>query len=368
MDKQTDIATRRMTAPAWRSAAPPGPGMTYAWTEPPAPSETIEVAPGVLWLRMPLPYALDHINLWALADGDGWTLVDTGIGLDEVKALWRGHFADSLGGKPVRRVIVTHFHPDHFGLAGWLAEATGAEVWMTRTEWLTALTVHRDQEQIGATAQVEFFTAHGLVGEHQTGLANRGNRYRKMVAAPPGAYRRIADGETIRIGAHDWRVIVGTGHAPEHACLYCGDLGVFISGDQVLPKITPNVSLHASEQDADPLKNFLDSLERFRGLGTNGTEDDVLVLPSHEYPFRGLEARLDSIRAHHDERLAEVVAACDTPKTAAEVVPVLFRRELDTHQMMFAMGECLSHLAFLAAGGRLVQSRGNDGIWRFSAP
>lgn len=371
MDKQIDIATRRMTAPEWRPAPPPGPDMSYAWTEPPALGETIEVAPGVLWLRMPLPYALDHINLWAIRDGgedggedgDGWTLVDTGIGMDEVRALWRGHFATGLGGKPVTRVIVTHFHPDHFGLAGWLAREAGAEIWMTRTEWLTGLTVHRDRDGIGAAAQVEFFTEHGLTGEHLAGLSKRGNRYREIVATPPLSYRRMEDGESFAIGGHDWRIIVGTGHAPEHACLYCESLGLFISGDQILPKITPNVSLHASEPDANPLQDFLGSLENFRGL-----RPDTLVLPSHGYPFRGLEPRLDDIRAHHDERLAEVVNACDAPMTAAELVPVLFRRELDTHQTMFAMGESLSHLMFLVAEGRLARARGGDGIWRFSRP
>ncbi len=359
-----NIAVKRMTAPEWRPAPPEAPGMTYPWTTPPGLGETVEVAPGVLWLRMPLPFALDHINLWALRDGDGWTLVDCGIAMDEVKALWREHFATSLGGDPVTRVIVTHFHPDHFGCAGWLARETGADVWMSRTEWLMGLNVHRDQEELGKTAQVALFAAHGLDTTQLGALTKRGNQYRKIVSEPPASYRRLRNGDSFPIGDHDWRIIVGTGHAPEHACLYCDNLGLLISGDQILPKITPNVSLQAAEPGANPLKDFLDSLDNFRGLRA-----DTMVLPSHEYPFRGLEARLDHLGEHHDERLAEVADACAEPVTAAELVPVLFRRELDTHQTMFAMGESLSHLMYLVADGRLVRERagtdGSDGPWRF---
>lgn len=332
----------------------------YLWTEPPRPAEVREVAPGVYWLRMPLPFALDHINLWLLEDGEGWTIVDTGIGREEVKTLWRELLHDPMGGRAVRRIVVTHFHPDHFGLAGWLQEVTHAPLWMTRTEWLTGSFLHSDAEARAVTQQVEFFRRHGLAEERLAALHRRGNRYRALVSAPPGSYRRLVHGAALAAGGSEWQVIVGEGHAPEHACLYRKEQAVLIAGDQILPKITPNVSLPAAEPDADPLARFLDSLERFDAL-----PEDTLVLPSHGYPFRGLHCRLAQFRAHHAARLEELEASCREPRSAADLLPVLFRRELDTHQLMFAMGESLSHLRHLEAAGRLEREIGGDGVVRY---
>jgi glyoxylase-like metal-dependent hydrolase (beta-lactamase superfamily II) len=346
----------RMSVPA--ATAPYRPD--YAFDAAPAPGPVTEVADGVLWLRMPLPFALDHINLWALADGDGWTLVDTGINRDETKELWRDLFAGPLAGRPAGRLICTHFHPDHFGLAGWLCGEHGIGLTMTRAEWTMGTMIRLDTEGAFSRSMADFYRGHGL-GEEWTGpLAARGNMYATRVDLPPNSYLRIVDGDEIDIGGRVWRVIVGTGHAPEHACLYCADLGVLISGDQVLPRITSNVSVWASEPDADPLADFLGSLDRFRGL-----PEDTLVLPSHGLPFRGLDGRLDDLARHHDDRLAEVAEACPDWRSAADIVPVLFRRELDGHQMTFAMGESIAHLAYLEAQGRLASGRGDDGIMRY---
>lgn len=338
----------------------PPPGLDYPFVEAPAPANIVPVAPGIGWLRMPLPFALDHINLWLLEDGDGWTIVDTGIDREEVQALWRRLFAGAMAGRPVRRVVVTHFHPDHIGLAGWLGQETGAPVWATQTEWLMATALFRDTEGENGVQQLAFYRENGLSADWLEALGGRGNKYRERVSAPPAAYRRLVDGEEFVVGRHRWRVIVGTGHAPEHACLYCPDLKVLISGDQILPRITPNVSLFAAEPEADPLAQFLGSLDRFADLPA-----DTLVLPSHGYPFRGLHARTAALKRHHEDRLAEILAACDDPRSAAEIIPVLFRRELDAHQIAFAMGESLSHLAHLAARGDLVRERGSDGIQRY---
>jgi len=350
---------------ACRPKPPPPPkppaGMDYPFPERPQPGGLVEVGPGVFWLRMPLPFALDHINLWLLEDGDGWTIVDTGICRDEVKALWRELLAGPMAGRPVKRVIVTHFHPDHVGLAGWLAAELAVAVWMSQTEWLMAALLHGDELGEVAGRQVAFYRRHGLAEDWLEPVAARGNAYRKRVSAPPPAYRRIVEGEVIDVGGRGWRVIVGTGHAPEHACLYCESLGILISGDQILPKITPNVSVFATEPDANPLKLYLDSLQRFRPLPAG-----TLVLPSHGLPFLGLSARLDHLRVHHDARLDEVLAACTAPRSAAEIIPVLFRRTLDSHQITFAMGESLAHLAYLSAVGRLRQEHGADGVVRFA--
>ncbi len=351
-----------MSAPA----APPGTverGLEYPFPEPPAGGETRQVAPGIHWLRMPLPFALDHINLWLLEDGEEWTVVDTGIDSDEVRELWRRHLAATMGGRPAHRVLVTHFHPDHIGLAGWLTEEWRAPLWITRTEWLMSRMLMLDTGATSAAAQVELYRENGLADTWLDTLVEHGNTYRRRVTMPPAVIHRVHGGDDIEIGGGRWRVIIGEGHCPEHACLYSEALGVLIAGDIVLPRITPNISLWAAEPDADPLALYLGSLANFRGL-----RPDTLVLPSHGRPFRGLETRLDQLELHHAERLGEMVAACDEPVSAAELIPHLFRRKLDAHQMVFAMGECLSHLVYLAARGELVRRRGGDGPWLYAKP
>jgi glyoxylase-like metal-dependent hydrolase (beta-lactamase superfamily II) len=167
----------------------------------------------------------------------------------------------------------------------------------------------------------------------------------------------------LRIGRRQWRVITAFGHAPEHACLFSadGDGGpVLISGDQVLPRITTNVGVWGNQPEADPLAQFLRSMDKFRPL-----PQDTLVLPSHGRVFRGLHQRLDELQAHHAQRLAELEAALDTPKTAAEVLPVLFRRPLDHHQLVFAIAEAIAHLHYLWYAGRATRQRDNDGLWVF---
>jgi glyoxylase-like metal-dependent hydrolase (beta-lactamase superfamily II) len=320
------------------------------------------VAPGIHWLRMPLPFVLDHINLWLLADGDGWTIVDTGFGRgEETKLLWQRVLNATLDGKTVKRVLVTHFHPDHIGLAGWLCERFGVELWISQAEFLTAQLVRGGLAAGDIEKRVEHYRRNGLAGAELEGFRNRSNYYREAVAPLPASYRRIAAGEEIEIDGASWRAILGEGHAPEHICLYGRKLGVLISGDQVLPKITTNVSVWPDQPDADPLRLYLSTLGNFRPLPA-----DTLVLPSHGLPFYGLHARLDFLAEHHAERLDAAAAACAEPKTAAEIIPVLFRRKLDQHQLGFAMGESLAHLHYLVGEQRLVRNLGADGIYRFA--
>ena len=340
----------------------PETGVRYAFEQPPAEGTVQNVAPGVHWLRMPLPFALDHINLWLLDDGDEFTIVDTGIARDEVKSAWLSQFSGFMSGRPVKRVISTHFHPDHFGLAGWLTETLDCPLWMTRTEWLTGCMLYNDVDARNSAAQVALFRRHGLDDDRLDALERRGNAYRRLLSPPPPSFRRIVDGDRIAIGGCEWTVIIGRGHAPEHACLYCADRNVLISGDQVLPKISPNISLSPAEPDADPLSDYLSSLERLAALPA-----DTLVLPSHNLPFHGLRERIAELADHHAERLDRLEGYCDTPRTAAETLEVLFRRKLDAHQIMFAMGESLSHLRHLEAHGRLKSAESADGVVRFTA-
>ena len=343
-------------------ASSPLPEVAYAVDGPPPHGEAVEVAPGVLWVQMPLPFRLNHVNLYLIEDDDGWVVVDTGFHDDETVALWDRVLANGLGGKGISGVIVTHFHPDHLGQGQRLAEIAGRLPRMTRTEWLMAKTLAGWPGETYARVQGRFFQSHGLDGEMLDALQKRGNAYAVRVGPVPDRYERIEDGQVLGIGGREWRVIVGQGHAPEQATLYCAALGLLISADQVLPKITPNVSQPWTEPNADPLAAFLASLDRYEPLPA-----DTLVLPSHRLPFRGLHARLEQLRHHHDERLHRVLAVCaDGPRSAAELLPVLFEIEMDLHHVVFAMGEAIAHLEHLAQSGRLARTE-DAGVVRYES-
>lgn len=338
----------------------------YAYDAAPALGDTIEVAPGVHWLRMPLPFKLDHINLWLLEDnaedGDGWTIVDTGINRDEVRDAWEtvfaGHFSDA---KPLKRVMVTHFHPDHFGLAGWLTRRFGVPLWMPREEWAQARMLSLETGETSRDAFLRFYHAAGFDKEMMAVAKGRSGRYAKLVSRAPASFIRITDGAEIVINGRTWRSIVGTGHSPEHACLYSAELDVLISGDQVLPKITPNISVWPQEPEADPLALFLGSLDKLRGLGP-----DTLVLPSHKLPFHGLDGRIDELQGHHAERLGETLNICSEPVNGVEVLRQLFQRELDTHQLFFAIGEALAHLHYLMGQEKIRRRQDDNGVHEFN--
>ncbi|MDQ8030416.1 MAG: MBL fold metallo-hydrolase [Bordetella sp.] len=345
--------------------------LAYPWGDTqPEPGRALEVAPGVKWLRMPLPFALDHINLWLIRDERdgraGWTVVDCGISRDEVKARWEDVFEHELEGLPVLRVLVTHMHPDHVGLADWLCERWNAELWMSMTDYMVAVLWSSRRGDAGAgpggQAAVEHFARHGLLDpEAQEQIRQRANYYPGLVPSMPRRYTRVLDGDVLRIGALGWRAIVGYGHAPEHMSFQCDALGVLISGDMVLPRISTNVSVFDYEPDANPLPLYLRSLDHYEGIA-----EDTLVLPSHGRPFRGLHERIAQQHAHHAERLAEVLQACATPQSTTDIVPVMFRRKLDLHQLTFAMGEALAHLHALYFEGKLSRHTDADGIVRFT--
>ena len=333
---------------------------------------TIEIAPGVCWLRMKLPFALDHINLWLLRDEidgiSGWTIVDCGIANDETRASWEKIFATQLEGLPILRVLVTHMHPDHVGLSQWLCDKWHVPLWISMTDYLTAqwLSCKEGGAAIGVRAggggSADHFQKHGLTApEDLEKIRGRSNYYSNMVPGVPRQYRRIINGENILIGGHQWQIIMGYGHAPEHASLFCKDLGILISGDMLLPRISTNVSVFDADPDADPLGLYLASLNDYLPL-----PDGTLVLPSHGKPFTGMKLRIAQLKAHHDDRLADTLGACKKPAHAREIVPVLFKRELDIHQLTFAMGEAIAHLNYLLRRGKLHRQLCDDGVLRFS--
>ncbi|HXI37450.1 MAG TPA: MBL fold metallo-hydrolase [Burkholderiales bacterium] len=323
----------------------------------PEPGTTLEVAPGARWLRMPLPFQLDHINLWMLEDGDGVTIVDTGIGNEETRALWE----KIVSGKNVRRIIVTHYHPDHAGNAAWLAEKFGVELWMTQGEYLTAHAVRAANAGYTSDAVLEVFRRNGLDEARLGAMVTRRNRYAALVPDFPQSYRRVIEGDRIRVGAHDWRVMVGYGHAPEHMSLYCRELNVLIAGDMLLSTISTNVSVWSVDPEGDPLRLFLESIARYRELPA-----DVLVLPSHGKPFRGAHARVSQLEQHHQERFGDLMPCLEEPRSAGDLLGVLFKRPLDAHQTFFAMGEAIAHLHYLYYAGRASRALGADGIMRYA--
>ncbi len=336
----------------------------------PEPGRTLEVAPGVRWLRMPLPFALDHINLWLLRDRidgiEGWTVVDCGVATEKTKALWTQLFETELQGLPVLRVVVTHMHPDHLGLAHWLCERwTTAErecrLWISATDWNAGLMASR-RDVLDGEGAARFFALHGLVDPGALAQVRaRSDYFPSLVPAVPARFRRLMDGMVLRIGGRDWRCITGYGHAPEHISLHCPDIDTLISGDMLLPRISTNVSVFHLEPEGNPLPLYLRSIAALRAL-----PGATLVLPSHGKPFTGLHTRITQLEQHHEERLAEVMAACaETPRSAAELLSVMFRRQLDLHQTTFAMGEAIAHLHALAEEGRLAGTTGSDGVRRF---
>ncbi len=334
----------------------------------PAAGAVLDIAPGLRWLRMPLPFALDHINLWLLDDEQdgvaGFAAVDCGAGTDPTRAAWEQMFSDAMAGQPLLRVFATHCHPDHVGLSGWLCERFDAPFITTAAEFAFARMMAAALPGVDGPSAIPHFERHGLRDQPMLEqMRSRRNYYPSLVPTVPQAYTRLQDGQEVRIGRHGWRVITGFGHSPEHASLYCEELQILISGDMVLPRISTNVSVFAVEPDGNPLQQYLDSLGKFAAL-----PDDTLVLPSHGRPFRGLHTRIAQLRAHHDARLAEVLSACRVPHSAVDIVPLMFKRQLDAHQLSFALGEALAHLQKLHRDGRLRRLSGDDGVVRFVLP
>ncbi len=329
----------------------------------PPPGQVTEIRPGLLWLRMKLPFALDHINLWLLRDEGGWAIVDCGIANEETRANWDAVFAaEALQGLPVTRVLATHFHPDHLGNAHWLCERFGVRLWMSATDYNVGRMAASTTIGMGGEAAALFFGRHGLTDpEAQAKIRGRADYFPKMVPQVPQAFRRLMEREWIRIGSEAWQCRVGYGHSPEHISFSNEGARILISGDMVLPRISTNISVVDVEPEADPLRLYLDSLDRLADL-----PDETLVLPAHGRPFRGLQRRIAQLKQHHVERLAELEESlAKAPKTAAELLPVLFKRPLDLHQTTFAMGEAIAHLNHLWLQGRLRREE-NGAVWRFA--
>ena len=336
------------------------PKLDYPFEAGPTPGagDAVEVAPGVMWLRMPLGGALQFINVWAIADGEGWCVVDTGMQTRDTSQAWRTAFKDALGGKPITRVIVTHLHPDHIGLAGWMTRKFQCRLWMTRLEYLQCRMLVADTGREAPEDGMRFYKAAGWDEDALENYRARFGGFGKAIYQLPDSYRRLNDVEDFQIGDHSWRIVTGNGHSPDHACLYCPELKLLISGDQVLPRISSNVSVFPTEPDADPLTDWMTSCAKVKAA----VPDDVLVLPAHNDPFHGLHARLDHLIAGHERSLGRLEKSLAEPKRAIDVFGALFARPIGPELVGMATGESLAHINCLIERGKAVAEADADGV------
>ena len=335
-------------------------GLRYPWSEPPEFGVPLEVAEGVHWLRLPLPMTLDHVNCFVLDDGAGWTLVDPGIDTRACRTALQSALEGPLSHKPVTRVLITHYHPDHIGLAGWL-QARGAELWTTRTSWLFARMLTLDEHPVPAAETVDFWRLAGMEpGLLARRAAERPFNFADCVHPLPLGFRRIEEGDEITAGGRRWRVRIGHGHAPDHATLWSLDDHLVLGGDQLLPSISANLGVYATEPAADPVAEWLESCRSFQPFAT----EEQLVLPGHKLPFTGLPTRLMQMIENHEGALARLRARlAEAPRTAAECFPALFKRPIGEPEYGLALVEAVAHLNHLLHLGDVTREIGPEGAW-----
>jgi glyoxylase-like metal-dependent hydrolase (beta-lactamase superfamily II) len=333
----------------------------YLSVETPASGSCVAVAPGVLWLRIPMPMDLNHINLWLLGDGDGWTVVDTGINADIAKEAWQKVESEVLSQHPLKRIFLTHLHPDHIGLASWLQERHGVPAWMSVRGYDLVRQFAAEQKAEDIQGAHAFMRAHGFADTEMLSRFFSGKMFRTGISGVPTVAHHPQDGDSLAIGEAHWQVYETNGHAEGHQCLFDASRRILICGDQVLPTISPNVSYSPRGTDTNPLASYLGSLERLSLLDAH-----TLVLPAHGKPYYGLRPRAADLIAHHRAHLTAVESACEVAKTAFELVPVLFKRRLIGSHWMFAMGETIAHAEYLAFEGRVTRQTSEDGMIRYS--
>ena len=329
----------------------------------PQEGEMLEVAEGVFWLRFPLPMPLDHVNVFAIEDNGGFTLVDTGLDTRRSRAIWTKALLGPMRCAPIRRVILTHYHPDHVGLAGWFAAEHGAEIWSTRTTWLMARMLILDEQELPTAESLEFYRSAGMdEASLQYRSENRPFNFSDVVAPIPLGYKRIRDRDIIRIGRFSWRVVVGDGHAPDHATFWCRESPLVLGGDQFLADISPNIGVYATEPDANPLDEWLESCRKFAGIA----RPDQAVLPGHKLPYVGLPSRIEQLIENHRGALDRLRTFLRTPSTAIDCFQPLFRRSIGEGEVGLALAESMAHLNYLLARNEVERSRRKDGAWLWS--
>lgn len=334
--------------------------LRYPIETPPAEGAAIQIADGVFWIRLPLPMKLDHVNVYALDDADSWTIVDTGFNTKRTRAIWEKLLNGPLAGKPVGRVIITHHHPDHVGLAGWFQKEHGAELIATRTSWLFARMLTLDDQALPTDETLSHWRAAGMdpaiLAKRQV---ERPFNFADIVYPMPLGFKRIKQGDQITIGGRSWDIHIGNGHAPEHATFWSRDCDLVLSGDQIISSISSNLGVYATEPDADPVGDWLEACERLSRLA----REDHLVLGGHKLPFTGLPTRMRQLIDNHHGALDRLTGYLDTPKTAGDCFPPLFKRPIGEGEYGLALVEALAHLNHLYQQGVITRVRRDDGAW-----
>lgn len=339
-------------------------GLSFPLGTGPDPDQRIEIAPGVFWLRLPFPFGINHINIWLLDEGDGWAVVDTGFDRDSTRRVWENWFELFLDGKPIKRVIATHMHPDHVGLAGWLVKRDDAQFYMSRTDYLLCRAMAGDTGRKAPDEGVRFYRAAGFDDASLARYRERFGMFGELIHPLPQSFERLRQGQEIKIGPYLWQVEIGRGHTPEHVCLYSPETNILIAGDQILPKISSNISLFPTEPRANPLQDWIDSCHRLQDV----VPEDCLVLPAHNDVFLGVRPRLQSLIDGHENALERLTALCDVPRRAVDqdVFSVLFKRKINADNLFMATGESLAHLMCLVHRGILQQDMDDEGVAWFS--
>ena len=327
----------------------------------PVPLEPIEVAEGILWFRLPMPIALDHINIYLLDDGDSWVLIDTGLADTKSIEIWTDILKKYLSKRPIQKIIGTHFHPDHVGLSGWLIERTGAEFWMTQIEWLSARQAYLTVDSGASHAMSAFYKKANLKPDLIKIYEDIGNDYRSMVTPIPLEYERIEHSTSFKIGDRVWKPVFGSGHSPDHVSFYCEKDRIMLGGDMLLPRITPIIAVWWQEPNADPLEGYIEFLKTLGSIGS-----DALILPAHNRPYKELQTRVADLISHHNERLEITYEACKNENSAEAIMQELFTRKLDPFQTRFAIGETIAHINNLIKKGTLKRRLDDDGVYFYS--
>jgi len=327
----------------------------------PKRGETLRLDDSMSWLRMPLPFSLNHINLWLLRDEKGWVIVDTGVDTETSRRVWKETFAGPMKGDPATHVVATHLHPDHVGCASWLVHHFNVDLWMTREEYMMCRVLVNDTGHEAPEEGVRFYRNAGFTAEQLDVYKANFGMFGKFVKSMPQAYKRMQDGDRLCFAGHEWEVIVGRGHSPEHACLFDQDRNILISGDQILPMISPNVSVWPTEPQADPLRDWFDSIDKLE----ERLPEDVLVLPAHGKPFRGAHIRLEELRKDHTDRLDKLLENGTEPRRVVDVFDDLFNSTINDSNRIMATGEALAHLRYLCETGDMIAETDKDGVHHF---